>query len=183
MTTLTRSLAGVLLALTLVPSLAGGGPKPSPKTTVQEQAFSFQVPSDWFPAVFDQGIRNFVPEKNFKPGSLKPGSSLTYASPKGNYFRVEIDPLGRDLEWDIGWTVESRDDRFVLLKESPFCARRPDDFRESCRSGDQWLTILVSPGQLELRGHHYFIEFGNARQEKGVDHQVFRDILASFRAK
>lgn len=176
-------LAGVLLALTLLPSLASGSPKSPPKTTVQEQAFSFQVPSNWFPAVFDQGTKTFVPAKDFKPGSLQAGGFLVYASPKGDYFLIEFDLGGHGIDMDIEWTGEARDDRVVVLKEGPYCRPNPESLREWCRTGDGRLDVWVGPGSLELRGHHYFIQFGNVRQEKGVDFQVFRDILASFRAK
>jgi hypothetical protein len=154
--------------------------------TVEERAFSFQVPRDWFPAVFDQGTKTFVPLKSLRPGSLQPGGHLIYASPKGDYFLVEFDPAGHGVEGDMVWSVEQKDDRFVLLKEGPLCTRPPPgimDEEVSCRVGDGMLTIHLTPYVLRLRGHQYFFSFGNALRETGVDHQAFRDILASFRAK
>jgi hypothetical protein len=194
MTTLTRSLAGVMLALVLLPSTASSTPKPQPMTTVQEQAFSFQVPSDWYPAEFsqesqtyviDQKAKTYVRSGSHKVRALQPGGHLLYASPEGSYLYLELDPGGHGAEWDLEWTVETEDGRFVLVEEGPFCTRPPPDSfgLEYCMVGDGRLLIQVKPLGLRLRGHHYFIKFGNLRQETGVDHQVFRDILASFRAK
>jgi hypothetical protein len=154
--------------------------------TVTERAFSFEVPSDWFPAVFDQGTKTFVPLKNFQPGSLHPAGHLIYASPHGDFFLVELDPAGHGVEGDMVWSVEPKNDRIALLKESPFCTRPPPSAADedvSCRAGDGRLTIHLTPYVLGLRGHQYFFSFGNALREAGVDLQVFRDILASFRAK
>lgn len=175
--------------LALAPALlhlAGCGLHAQPsKVTVEERAFSFQVPGDWFPAVFDQGTKTFVPLKDFRPGSIQPGGYLIYASPKGDYLLVEFDPGGHGVEGDMTWAVEPRDDRLALLKEGPFCTRPPGvvDEEESCRVGDGRLTIHLTPYVLRLRGHQYFFSFGNALRETGVELQVFRDILATFRAK
>jgi len=184
MTRLLRSSICLATALTL-PHLAGCSTRTAPaKVTVEEQAFSFQVPRDWFPAVFDEGTKTYVPKKGHQAGALKPEGFLLYASPAGDYVYLEFDPGGHGFEDDLEWTVEARDDRFVLIKEGPFCTPPPPDFQgmDTCRTGDG--ALLIQAGRrLELRGHHYFIQFGNVRREQGVDHQVFRDILASFRAK
>jgi hypothetical protein len=105
--------------------------------------------------------------------------------PRGDYLYLEFDPGGHGLEFDLEWTVAARDDRLVLLSEGAFCTPMPPDGlgMEACRAGDGALTIQVAPWVLDLRGHRYFIQFGNVRQERGVDHQVLRDILASFRAR
>jgi hypothetical protein len=182
---LRRSLP-LALALALL-HLAGCSSRSVPsKVTVEERAFSFQVPSDWFPAVFDQGTRTFVPMKEFHPGSLQPGGYLIYASPRGDYFMVEFEPGGHGVEGDMEWSVELRDDRFTVLKEGPFCTLPSPgvtDEEVGCRAGDGRLTIHLTPYVLRLRGHQYFFTFGNAFREKGVELQAFRETLASFRAK
>ena len=177
--------SALLLALALVlPHVAGcNSPSAPSKVTVEERAFSFQVPGDWFPARFDQDAKAFVPEKGHQVGALKPEGSLLYASPRGDYLHFEFDPPGHGLEFDLEWTVETKGDRFVLLSEGPFCKRLPEDLMETCRTGDGSLLIQIRPWNLELRGHQYFIKFGNVKREQGVDHQAFRDILASFRAR
>lgn len=175
------------LVLTLVlPQLAGCSSPPAPsKVTVEERAFSLQVPRDWFPAKFDQEAKAYVPDKGHQVGVLKPEGFILYASPSGDYLYLEFDPPGHGLEYDLEWTVEPKDDRFVLVKEGPFCTPPPKDFQgmDTCRTGDGALLIQVAPWRLELRGHHYFLQFGNVRREKDAELQVFRDILASFRAK
>lgn len=153
--------------------------------TVDEQAFSFQVPGDWFPARFDQVSKTYVPLEGHRSGALKPEGSLLYSSPGGDYFYLEFDPPGHGLEYDLEWTVEVKEDRLLLRKEGSFCTKPPPDFHgmDTCLVGDGSLLIQVAPWNLDLRGHHYFMQFGNIRREQGVDYKVFRDILASFRAK
>lgn len=177
----------LLLALALVLAHVAGCNSPSApsKVTVEERAFSFQVPRDWFPAVFDEGTKTYVPKKGHRAGALKPDGSLLYASPAGDYVYLEFDPGGHGVEDDLEWTVDVNEDRLVLQKEGPFCTKPPPDYQgwNSCLVGDGKLTVQIAPFDLVLRGHHYFIQFGNVHREQGVDHQVFRDILASFRAK
>lgn len=194
MTRLLRSSICLATALTL-PHLAGCSTRTSPsKATVEEQAFSFQVPGDWYPAAYDQQAKvhafneqtkTYDPAKGRLAGALARGGSLLYASPAGDYVYLEFDPGGHGVEDDLEWTVEVKDDRLVLQKEGPFCTKPPLDYQgwDSCLVGDGQLTIQIAPFDLVLRGHHYFLRFGNVRREQGVDHQVFRDILASFRAK
>ncbi len=126
-----------------------------------------------------------MPVKGFEPGTLQAGRALTYASPRGDFVSVEFEPLGHGSEGDLEWTVDVREDRLHLVKESPFCTKPPPDFEgmDTCTVGDGRLDIEIMPMRLALRGHAYVLRFGNVLREQGVDQQVFRDILASFRAR
>jgi hypothetical protein len=156
-----------------------------PVITVEERAFSFQVPADWYPVVFDPETKTYPPVKDHQAEKLQAGGSLFYMSKGGDFFYVEFDPGGHDASSDLEWTVEPRGDRFVLLKEGPFCTPPPPDLQglETCSVGDNRLDILLEPLGLRLRDHQYFLKFGNVKREQGVDYKVFREVLASFRAK
>lgn len=98
---------------------------------------------------------------------------------------VEFEPVGHGSEGDFRWTVEAKGDRLTLLEEGPPCTHPRADFdgMDTCRIGDNRLTIEVAPLRLELKGHTYLLQFGNVLREEGVDLSVFREILASFRAR
>lgn len=173
-------MAAVLLALSV---MARSSADPPRRLTVQGRTFSFTVPRDWFPAALEQG--RLRPLKERVPGPPRAGGVLTYGSPRGDYFMVELEPVGQGSEGDLRWTVEANGDRLMLLQEGPPCTHPPADFdgMDTCRIGDHRLTIEVVPLRLELKGHTYLLQFGNVLREEGVDLSVFREVLASFRAR
>ncbi len=111
-----------------------------------------------------------------------------YNSNTGDYFEVLIDP-GSDYSADATWVYDVRSDgvSLVSVSEGKQCVKKGvEDADAFCSSGDNKLDlgILISSfdGSAEIKGHNYFFFAGNTKTET-PNLEVYRQILASFRAK
>jgi hypothetical protein len=121
----------------------------------------------------------------------RPGENLVrFEDGRGRFLVVAFDAMGAGFTADASWTLVllPTGDAVAVAAEEPPC--RPPAYGSSseamdaeldeCPAGDGRLTLAATA---EIRAHRYTFFFGDERHERGVDLAVFRDALASFRAR
>ena len=137
--------------------------------TIQADTYSIGLPSNWASITTQHG---------------KCGSEATYGDSKGDYFDVCVDPVPIDFAADLVWRIGQTPHGFRLTDSNEnYCSIAGS----GCAVGDNALSIGILPGSSSTYTNHakhqYFFFAGNSKQERGINLQIFRDILASFRLK
>ena len=147
-------------------------PSPAPDQTatmqtIDEELFSIQLSISWkkVPSQENSGKQNF-----------------RYEDGNGNYFEVDIDPFGRGVVVDQTWEydINTTKDGIRIAQENK-CDNPNSPF---CSINNNRMDILIKDSESEpLHNHTYVFFAGNTQKKSGVDLQIFRDILTSFKAK
>lgn len=158
-------------------------PPPSvPKTqTFNEKHFSFITPVGW----------KKVNHKTSTPQEAAKYEILTYEDDKGNRFIVTLGGGHADNATDFFWYYRVAADKKSIksIQENKKCTSGANNGGPYpyCSDGDGKLTVTVDPDQTNLKigsfGWFNYFTLENTKKETGVDLQVFRDILLSFKAK
>lgn len=162
---------GYLVSAAVNEALAKRKPKPPAETwkTVTKDTFSLDIPTAWqekspqYRGQFAQAFR--------------------FTGPDGEYFEVGMDPtpsgLGMtDEEWEL--TVSGVGVQIASTQEIQ------GSLMGTARGNNRleiMATAKTGTKNLPIEGHVYYFFFGNSQRETGVATQVFRQVLASFRAK
>lgn len=137
-----------------------------PNETATEDLFSVTIPASWTKVDKKDSCRDAG------------GRSYYYEGSDGNFFDVCIDPMGRGTNSDVTWRLSPTSSGFSIATESPLCKAGEG----LCDAGNGKFNIFMSAqGANKLNGHDYYFFAGNTLKEAGVDQQVFRDVLASFK--
>lgn len=162
---------GYLVSTAASEALAKQKPQPPAETwkTITKETFSLDIPTTW--------------QKNNAQYRGQFAQAFRFTGPDGEYFEVGVDPtpsgLGMtDEVWEL--TVNGAGVQIASTREIQ------DSLMGTARGNDRLeITATAKSGtrNLPIEGHAYYFFFGNSQRETGVATQVFRQILASFRAK
>jgi len=180
-----RGLAGPASLLALLPVLAAGAPPPraatptptpNPPAVEHEQpTFRIAVPADWRRVAQDDCVKDPVVPPDWCYGITR------FEEPGGRFFQVLVDYPPTEASAHAYWRIgPTPDGRAIAILEEEKLRRCPLTLEGEAACEGRGFSIAA---WLELEGHHYLFGFGHARRRKGVDLAVFREVLASFRAR
>ncbi len=175
-------LAGLAAPMVCVASLAAappraGKPAPSLPPVVQEQTtFRVAVPAAWRRVERNDCVRDPAVPPDYCYGLAR------FEDDQGNFFQVLVDYPPTEASANAYWKLAASKagDGLSVIREGPMRAcplTLEGDARCDPRKG------FAVAAWIEIRGHHYLFSFGNLERRKGASLGVFREILASFRAR
>jgi hypothetical protein len=101
---------------------------------------------------------------------------------RGNFFQVLVDYPPTEASANAYWRLAaSPDGEAVSVSREGAMRACPLTLEGEARCDPRKGFVVAA--WIELRGHHYLFSFGNSARRKGVGLAVFREILASFRAR
>jgi len=175
-----RGLAHFTTFLAL-PLLLGAGPPaprqaaPPPAVEHEQAAFRIAVPAGWRRVVQDDCVKDPAVPPDWCYGLTR------FEEEGGLFFQVLVDYPPTEASAHAYWKLgPSPDGRAVALLGEEKLRRCPLTLEGEAACEGRGFSVAA---WIELEGHHYLFGFGHTRRRKGVDLAVFREILASFRAK
>jgi hypothetical protein len=177
-----RGLAGLAATMVCVASLAAAPPRagtaaPSLPPVVHEQAtFRLAVPASWRRVDQSDCVRDPAVPPDYCYGLAR------FEDDRGSFFQVLVDYPPTEASANAYWKLaaSAEGDGVSVVREGAMRAcplTLEGEARCDPRKG------FVVAAWIELRGHHYLFSFGNVERRRGVGLAVFREILASFRAR
>jgi len=140
--------------------------------TVKEDLFSVILPVGW-----TKVSKNTATGRECDTGN---NTEYHYQDSAGNYFDVCVDPVGRGLSTDITWVLVRTSTGFKIKTEGEQCVKTEEGY--PCPAGDNKLFMFLKTDDGgELNNHTYYFTAGNTKKETGVNLEIFRDIIHSFK--
>jgi hypothetical protein len=148
------------------PAQDSSRPTPPPATvTFNESEYSIVTPNGW---TRKDVTSNADAEK-----------AIRYEAADGNYFIVNMDPLGSDFTYDALWNYSVSGLKFAVAKKHD-CANTVD---EPCPDDAKFHGyIMWKTGTTPAGGHVFYFQFGNSKTAS-ADQAVAEQILTSITVK